>query len=195
VTLSLPTTGQALSKVGRLLIGFAACAPLAADAASPPPRYFVVAESPSLGACVRCDAYLVPLSNPQDIAHARELIDTGGAASAPIVVAEMEAGSDGINRDVLAVGEPLWSWHVTDFVGFVDVTAEIFDGWPGFVESDVAGWIENTRSSPGDPGVVGFWHYTVVREVPEPGSLGVPTGAGALLGCAWWRRGRGRVRV
>jgi hypothetical protein len=155
-----------------------------------PPRTFVVAENPSLGPCQHCDSYLLPLVEPADVEHALELIASGGTAPAPIAVAEIAAGADGVNRDVLAPEEPPWSWHVTRFDGFYDNTVEILDGWPSFVESDVAGWIENTRSEPGGPGVVGFWGYTVVAEVPEPGSAGAWTAAGALLGCAW--RGRRR---
>lgn len=142
--------------------------------------WFVVAESPALGACVHCDSYLLPLADPEAIAHARALVESGGTAEAPIVLAEVEAGADGHNRDVLAPGEPPWSWHVSGFQGFVDLTAEIYDGWPGFVESDVEGWIENTRAAPGEPGVVGFWNYTVVQELPEPG----PLAASAAVVCA-----------
>jgi hypothetical protein len=157
-----------------------------------PPRWFAVAENPSLGPCVHCDSYVLPLTDPDDVAHALALIASGGAGPAPIAVAEIAAGADGVNRDVLAPGAPPWSWHVTRLQGFADNTAEIYDGWPGFVESDVAGWIENTRSQPGDPGVVGFWGYTVVAEVPEAGGAGVWAAAAALLVCARRRAGATR---
>ena len=154
---------------------------------------FVVAESPVLGPCVHCDSYVLPLFEPADVAHARALIASGGTAPQPVVVAEIEAGADGSNRDVLAPGEPAWSWHVTAFVRFTDSTVEIYDGWPAFVESDVAGWIANTQAAPGEPGVLGFWNYTVVAELPEPGANG-PWAAVAVLLARASRRRRAAAR-
>jgi len=78
------------------------------------------------------------------------------------------AAADGVNCDWLAPGSPPWSWHVTELIRFGDFGIEFYDGWPGYVESDVAGWIANTR------GVIGFWGYTIELEletIPEPSSL------------------------
>ena len=129
------------------------------------PVYFVVSEIDP----VHGDSYVLPLESAADIAHARALIASGPAAGTPIVVAHIAPGSDGINRNILAPGEPLWSWHVDAFDGFADMTAEILDGWPSFVEQDLAGWIANTN------GYIGFWNYTVTAElpavVPLPGAL------------------------
>lgn len=123
--------------------------------------YFVVVES---GGFSHFDSYILPLSNPADIQHARDLIAEGPAAGAQIVTARIAPGADGINRDLLNLETP-WSWHVTEFLGFADFTAEIYDGWPSYVESDVDGWMNNTG------GIIGFWGYTVAAElepVPEP---------------------------
>ena len=68
-------------------------------------------------------------------------------------------GSDGVNRDVLASGEPLWSWHVD---GFDDFTIELCDGWPRFIEQDPAAFLSNTG------GQYCPWGYTVVAELPTP---------------------------
>ena len=65
---------------------------------------------------------------------------------------------------------------MTDLIDFGDFSIEIYDGWPGYVESDVAGWIANTG------GVIGFWNYTVtlkLETIPEPSSLVL-----AILGLA-----------
>ena len=119
---------------------------------------FLVAEHP--GHAEHHDSYVLPLSDPVAIAHARDLIQFGLSAGEPIVVAEIAAGANGINRDYLAAGSPAWSWHVTNFESFADFTAEILDGWPTFVESNVERWIANTG------GYIGFWGYTVVAELP-----------------------------
>ena len=99
------------------------------------------------------DSYLVYLENPEDIRTANDLIN--GRIPPLIIVAEIEEGSDGVNRNVLDPDAPYYSWHVSRFVSFAGVTVEILDGSPGFVESDVSRWIDNTR------GMIGFWAYTI----------------------------------
>jgi hypothetical protein len=130
------------------------------------PVYFVVTETESSHG----DSYVLPLEEPEDIHHARDLIARGSDAGATIVLARIAEGADDVNRNVLAPGEPSWSWHIEEFLGFADFTIEIFDGWPTFVEEDVRGWIDNTG------GIIGFWQYTVTAElksVREPGTVGL----------------------
>ena len=167
-----------VSRAGAVLIGVVAfClvalapAPARADVV-----YFVVGEWP--GQEIHGDSYVVPIEDPLDIQHARDLIALGPeAVGDPIVVAAIEAGADGINRDWLALGAPEWSWHVTEFQSFAFATIEIQDGWPGYVESDVAGWIENTnQASAPEVGYIGFWSYTIIAElppIPEPSAIGL----------------------
>lgn len=160
---------------------------LIAPAASAMSVRFLVAEPE--GERAHGDSYVLTLEDPDAIAHARDLIAQGPSAGMPIVVARIAAGSDGINRDLLAAGEPLWSWHVTEFEQFADITIEILDGWPSFVEQDVGGWIANTG------GRIGFWSYTVVQEletVPEPATAALL--GGALAGLASFHRWRRRAR-
>jgi hypothetical protein len=127
---------------------------------------FVVAEKP--GTETHHDSFVLPLSNAADVAHARDLIARGpDAAGGAIVTAEVAAGADGINRNVLARGEPLWDWHVTRFEGFADLGIELTDGNPTLLQADVAGWIDNTNgTADSDRGHIGFWNYTVVAELP-----------------------------
>jgi hypothetical protein len=154
---------------------------LASSAAAETVR-FVVAERP--GTVVHGDSYILPLSDPGDIAHARALITAEPGTLASIAVANIAPGADGVNRDWMAPSRPEWSWHVTEFQGFADFTVEVLDGWPTFVEQDVAGWIANTG------GQIGFWNYTVVAElpVPEPATDAIAAVA-ALSGCVAARRG------
>ena len=138
--------------------------------------YFVVGEWP--GEEIYGDSYVVPIEDPLDIQHARDLVMFGPeAVGDPIVVAAIEAGADGINRDWLAPGAPEWSWHVTEFQGFAFATIEILDGYPTFVEDNLAWWIENTNQpSAPEVGHIGFWSYTIIAElpaVPEPSASGL----------------------
>ncbi len=153
------------------------------------PVYFVVSElNPEAG---HGDSYVLPLEDVNAINHARNLIENGPSIGGTIVVASIAAGADGINRDVLASGQPLWSWHITKFLGFADITAEILDGWPGFVEQDVEGWIANTG------GKIGFWSYTVTQElaVPEPGTLFLMfSGLFGLVLCKRWEKGSENIK-
>ena len=121
-------------------------------------RYFLVAEGMYE---THGDSYVLPLSDAADIAHAEALIDDPDEAGATIVVAKIaEGGSDGeyVNRNLSGNGAA-WSWRVTEFVGFSDFTIEIYDGWPTYVEENYDDFVSTTG------GTIGFWSYTVVREV------------------------------
>lgn len=128
--------------------------------------YFLVAEPPGME--MHNDSYVLPLTDADHIEHARALIAEGpDSAGLPIVVAGMRAGADGINRDLRAEGAPAWSWHITEIITFADNSMEVLDGWPSYVEMDVAGWIENTSDEDATEGRVGFWSYTVVDELVD----------------------------
>jgi hypothetical protein len=136
--------------------------------------YFRVAERP--GNEVHHDSFVVPISDPADISHARDLISKGPEqAGATILFADIVAGADG-NRDLLSPDQHLWNWHVTKVTGFGDFGIELLDGWPTFVEQDVAGWIKNTN------GRIGFWNYTIVSELRDfPGPMAQPIPIRATL--------------
>lgn len=119
--------------------------------------YFLVAR-PTLYPKRLGDSYILPLTDPDDIDTARLLIDSG---TFKIVHAVIAAGSDGINRDMLAEGTPEWSWHVVKFMGFSDLAIELCDGSPTLTEGDVQNWDE------GEEGMICYWSYTVVAEVTE----------------------------
>ena len=151
------------------------------------PVYFLVSEIP--GQEVHHDSYVVPLTDPGHIAHARDLIANGTSAGETIVVAAIAPGSDGINRNITAPGQPLWNWHVTSFDGFADSTIEILDGWPSDVEKDVPAWINNTN------GFIGFWSYTITRELDAPSAVPLPApilGGAMMLAVAGYRVHRAR---
>ena len=166
--------------------------PVQADTA-----FFVVSE---IGRpCFHCDSFLLPLTDPQDIADARFLVANGpGGSVGSIPVVELTVGSDGQNRDMLAAGEPLWDWHVSGFEGFAEIAIELCDGWPGFIEEEPSAFIANTG------GQFCPWSYTVTAELPAPpavpvlsdwGTLGLGSGLlisvlvlwGRLQGVGWGR--------
>jgi hypothetical protein len=128
---------------------------------------------------VETDSYVLPVSRPKDIAHARDLIIRGpvvnGEPNQSIAMAMIAAGKDGINRDFLAPDRHEWSWHVVEFLAFSDLTFPEWSGSPTSVELDVAGFIRNSE------GRIGFAAYTVVRELgPSPFYLSVIPGGGGL---------------
>ena len=113
--------------------------------------YFLVGKTFSCG-----DGYVLPLDNPDDIAHARELVKYGPRAGQQIVVAKISRDVNGINvnRNYCVSPAPSWSWYVTEFLGFADRTIEILDGTPTQVED---GTFAGNR--------IGFWTYTVRKEL------------------------------
>ncbi len=119
--------------------------------------YFLVSEKHPL----HNDSYILPLSKPEDIAKARLIINNPSSVSETIVVARIAKGSGNgtyFNKDLVGGGKR-WSWYITEFASFAEVTAEILDGWPTDVENNPDIWM------PAGSGTIGFWDYTVSQEV------------------------------
>lgn len=142
------------------------------------PVYFLVSEFPDQ--VEHGDSFLLPLEEPDDIAHARELVRRGRDAGRYLISADIVAGADQINRNILTEGKPAWSWHISKFDGFADLSIELTDGWPTYIEQDVQGWINNTGGGSVDEdgdgipdhhatvGAIAFWSYTVTAELTGP---------------------------
>ena len=122
--------------------------------------YFLVSEINQ--PCSTCDSYVLPVSEPSAIDHARDLVANGPGIGGTIALANAAVGGDGFNRNLLAQGEPLWSWHITSLTTFADFTIELCDGSPTLVEADPPGFLANTS------GVICFWGYPVTAELPGP---------------------------
>lgn len=108
------------------------------------------------------DSFILPLSDPDHIAAAEKIANNINSTTSRIVSARIAKGSgDGKyrNKDLLSAGKRVWSWHVVEFFAFVDVTAEIYDSWPTYVENNLALWLQQNN------GIIGFWSYTVSRKV------------------------------
>lgn len=107
------------------------------------------------------DSFILPLSDPEDIAAAEKIVNDIDSTTTRIVSARIARGSgDGkyLNKDLLSGNQGVWSWHVVEFFNFADVTAEIYDSWPGYVENHLDEWLQQD-------GIIGFWSYTVTRKV------------------------------
>ena len=148
--MTVPTRAAAALVLAAILT--AGCPPPSEE-----PVYFVVSERNFF----RGESFIVLLTDPENVAHARDIIRDPDTAESQILVCSVAGGSgDPPNQDVLNDGQ-LWSWHVDAFIEFADFTAEILDGWPGFLEEDFDGWVANTG------GMIGFWGYTASREISE----------------------------
>lgn len=168
---------NALRTWGIVLGGLFAAAAMAASADAAP-VYFLVTEFPDQK--VHGDAFVLPLDDADDIAHARNLVKRGRKAGSTLISADIVAGGDDINRNILAPGKPAWSWHISKFERFADMSIELTDGWPSYIEQDVQGWINNTGGGTvdgdgdGKPdkdatvGAIAFWNYTVTAELTGP---------------------------
>ena len=119
--------------------------------------YFLVA-NPDLVLIGMSDSYVLPLTDPEDIALAR-VMASGGAGL--IVGARITTGSDGINRDMLAPDQPEWSWHVKEFSAFTETAIELCDGTPTYTEG------EALNKPEGEVWDICYWNYTVVKEVTD----------------------------
>ena len=70
---------------------------------------------------------------------------------------------------------------MSQFEGFGDFGIELIDGNPTSLESDVPGWIANTKRDDPNVGHIGFWNYTVIAEL-SAGPVTVPFPPGAATG-------------
>lgn len=120
--------------------------------------YFLVADFDPNS---RTDSFVLPLTELNDIAHARDLVANGPGVGQPLIVANIACSADGINRNFLSPSKNQWLWHITQFIGFADSTAEILDGNPTMVNNDCMWWMNNTG------GQIGFWSYTIIAEIGE----------------------------
>lgn len=110
------------------------------------------------------ESFILPLTDPAHIAHARALIANpemdGKLVLATVVAA---SGTETYKNKDLNSGE-VWSWKVSEVEGFADMTIEILDGGPSDVE-DMDFWFPNTNNGSTTAGKIGFWNYTVKAEV------------------------------
>jgi hypothetical protein len=147
----------------------AALAAASASSAQAETVWFEVAEIETN----RNQSFLVPLSDPEHIAHARALVASEGRPTdglGAILIATIKPGGDGFNRDIRDPELRLWRWHVSEVEGFADFAIELCDGWPGWVDENPEAFIANTG------GAICFWSYTVKSELAEAPKFAISEG-------------------
>jgi len=158
----------------------------AAQAIYAAPAYFVAVTHPitaseEVGWKVLDTSFIVPISDPVKIQEARTY-GRGGNLDHPCFRVKVAPGSDGLNRNVVVTNQPLWLWHIVDFVGF-----QI-----GCGEYDVIDPLRPTPYNLHDPQVMaramaeGGWsaaRYEIVAEIDPPlqSSLRFEPTLGAIL--------------
>ena len=127
--------------------------------------YYLVADPNHLDT----GSYILPLTDPEAIAHADAVIADPESTDCHLVVATIASGGtlgEYVNRDLTGTGNT-WSWHIDSFLGFADSTIEILDGDVHYVEDHFDEWCRITNST------IGFWSYRVIRRV-DVSEMAVP---------------------
>jgi len=113
------------------------------------------------------NAYILPINQPADIVKARLLAATcgaypGGGSFRPLFM--LGVGGDGTNRNVALPAQPLWSWHVSEFVHWTGFTSPEYPyTHPWEIERDV---LNGTLTNGTQLTLKGY--YTVIAEVNPP---------------------------
>lgn len=116
------------------------------------------------------NAYILPITQPADIATARLRAATCGGYPQdgdfrPLFI--LGLGGDGTNRNVALPGQPLWSWHVDELVAWTGyITPEYPYTHPWEIERDV---LNGTLTNGTQIALKGV--YTVIAEVDPPLAL------------------------
>jgi len=125
--------------------------------------YYLVGEKLSF----HHDSYLLRLTDIDEIKKANQIL-TDSLKSRPIVFVRISKNSgenNYVNKDL--IGGRIWTWHTEKLIGFPDLTAEIFDAHPGYVEDNYDEWVRITKDAETGEGVIGFWNYTLIRKVDQ----------------------------
>lgn len=123
---------------------------------------FVVGPPPT-ALPVQPESFVVTISDPAKIARARQILaENATSATFPQVHCFIAWGSDGVNRNVMGPGRPLWNWHVTAVNGFPDMTIEILDASPLWLneQENFDSFVQTTG------GQYSWWSGTIVSEIP-----------------------------
>ncbi|MEN2992496.1 MAG: hypothetical protein ABDH91_02965 [Bacteroidia bacterium] len=100
------------------------------------------------------ECFILRLRDSVRIAEARRIIAERQGRTIPI--GPLRAGNGGFNR----CGEYSWSWHFhPDSVEFAEITIEVCDARPSYVEANLEEWLRHVR-------IYCPWEAQLVRELP-----------------------------
>jgi hypothetical protein len=100
------------------------------------------------------ESFVVEMSDPDEIASARNQL--AGREATKGVAGRVVRGNPGFNRDVLRGVR--YSWHLDpDTVHFFEISIEVCDGIPSFVESHLDEWVAQGQFCP--------WSSKIVQEL------------------------------
>ena len=100
--------------------------------------YFQVSETGTNK--IHNDSYILPIakSDTSNLRIARALINEFENTTTRIIVGKIKKGKtpcDFLNKDL--VGGKIWSWHVSEFNGFAELSTEVCDAWPTYIENNL----------------------------------------------------------
>jgi len=119
------------------------------------------------------ESYILPLTEPEDIAFARSLLSSSPPVGDWVIAAEIEVCNDGSNRNHNVVGAPAWSWCVSKFLGFEDMRAtdpvpapSNMDN-PSKIDEDPVAWITANGN------VIAFTRFRLSMELVKDTNSGL----------------------
>jgi hypothetical protein len=133
--------------------------------ANPKPQILAIGESPAryfrLTNSSQDQSYVVKLDSAELIAEAQNQIQRPWQTTylPRILMARVEGGHGGFNRDMSSPWKAPWSWHVAEVFRFADFASQACDGSPEFLEQTLQSW------SPDGQGVICFWNYRITEEL------------------------------
>lgn len=96
----------------------------------------IVGDSADFVVKVNNEQFVARMTDPASITRAREILQ--GKAENAILLGDVRRGSGGFNRG----RSKIWNWHLTpDSVRFADVTIELCDGTPSYLEENLDEWL------------------------------------------------------
>ena len=104
------------------------------------------------------ETFVIPISDPELVQKARDLIKKPEIAYKKVIAAQIELGHGQFNRSFGSNLGAAWSWHVSKVIGFSDFASQQCDGSPILIEVETEKWLYEI-------GQICFWNFTILREI------------------------------
>ena len=107
--------------------------------------------------------FIARIEDPTLIAAARAQLQNPNSHLGRILVAEITAGSNHENMNLLSPYRTWWSWHVSKVLRFADLASQSCDGNPDFLQDVLPAWLGGAFT--GAQPIICFWSYRIVDEL------------------------------